>query len=146
MKVAGGTPSGIAAVAKEIDKDSRIYMATEKQYDMTESEVDLSKINALETVDVADYLKSPEDLAFYLSEFFVEHNSTMITAGLRTACRAVGMTVIAEKSGLARESLYKALRPDSQPRVDTILRILSSLGMKVVIQPISSDIEPGTDP
>jgi probable addiction module antidote protein len=116
-------------------------MATEKQYDIAESEFDLEKIKSFETVDVADYLNSPEDLADYLSEFFAESDPAMIAAGLRTASRAVGMSEIAERSGLARESLYKAFRPGSQPRLETIVRVLDSLGMRLVVQPKSIDSE-----
>jgi probable addiction module antidote protein len=111
-------------------------MANEEQYGLAASEFDPEKIKSFETVDVADYLNSPEDLADYLSEFFAEADSTMIAAGLRTAARAVGMTEIAQKSGLARESLYKALRQGSQPRLETIVRVLNALGMQLVVQPI----------
>jgi DNA-binding phage protein len=37
-------------------------------------------------------------------------------------------------SGLAREALYKALRPNSQPRFDTIARVCTALGIKLVAQ------------
>ena len=41
------------------------------------------------------------------------------------------MTEIAKASGLTREALYKALRPDSQHRLDTIKRVCTALGVKL---------------
>ena len=38
--------------------------------------------------------------------------------------------------GLTREALYKALRPTSHPRFDTIARVCTALGVKLVAQPM----------
>jgi probable addiction module antidote protein len=54
--------------------------------------------------------------------------------------RARGMTEVAKTSGLTREALYKALRPNSQPRFDTILRVCHALGVKLVAQ--ASPVQP----
>lgn len=40
----------------------------------------------------------------------------------------------AKAAGLTREALYKALRPDAQPRFDTINRVCAALGVKLVVQ------------
>jgi probable addiction module antidote protein len=44
----------------------------------------------------------------------------------------------ARASGLTREALYKALRPNSQPRFDTIARVCTALGVKLVAQPAAA--------
>jgi probable addiction module antidote protein len=49
--------------------------------------------------------------------------------------KAKGMTEIAKASGLTREALYKALRADSQPRLDTIQRVCTALGVKLSVVP-----------
>jgi probable addiction module antidote protein len=46
------------------------------------------------------------------------------------------MTEVALASGLTREALYKALRPTSHPRFDTIARVCTALGVKLVAQPV----------
>jgi probable addiction module antidote protein len=46
------------------------------------------------------------------------------------------MSEIAKASGLAREALYKALRPDAQPRFDTISRVCQALGVRLVAQAV----------
>jgi probable addiction module antidote protein len=48
------------------------------------------------------------------------------------------MAQIAEKTGIGREALYKALRADFQPRFDTISRVCKALGVKLVVQPTHS--------
>jgi len=50
---------------------------------------------------------------------------------------ARGMTEIAKAAGITREALYKALRPDSAPRFDTISRVCAALGVRLVAQPLS---------
>ena len=54
----------------------------------------------------------------------------------KAIARARGMTEIAQASGLAREALYRALRPDAKPRFDTINRVCHALGVKLVAQPL----------
>jgi probable addiction module antidote protein len=38
------------------------------------------------------------------------------------------MSELAKASGLTREALYKALRPDAKPRYDTIAKVCGALG------------------
>jgi len=46
------------------------------------------------------------------------------------------MTELAKAAGIAREALYRALRPDSAPRFDTISRVCTALGVRLVAQPV----------
>ena len=48
------------------------------------------------------------------------------------------MSDIAKAAGLGRESLYKALRPNSQPRMETMTRVLGALGVRLVAEVIGS--------
>ena len=57
-------------------------------------------------------------------------------AALGDIARARGMSEIAKVSGLTREVLYKALRPDAQPRFDTISRVCGALGVRLVAQAV----------
>jgi probable addiction module antidote protein len=111
-------------------------MTTVKDDDRATGELSGSKIEPFPEFDVAEHLDSPEILAAYLSDFFAEGDPAMIAEALRTASRAKGMAEVASKAGLARESLYKALRPGSQPRLETILRVLNALGLQLVVQPL----------
>jgi len=109
--------------------------------------VDPSDAGTFPVFDIAAHLDSPEVVATYLSDFFAEGDPAMIASALSDAARAKGMPEVAEKSGLARESIYKALRPGSQPRLETIIRVLKALGFQLAVQPIlnvekSDDDEP----
>jgi probable addiction module antidote protein len=48
------------------------------------------------------------------------------------------MTEIAKAAGITREALYKALRPDSAPRFDTVSRVCAALGVRLVAQAVHS--------
>jgi predicted transcriptional regulator len=50
---------------------------------------------------------------------------------------ASGMSAIAERAGLGRESLYKALTPGAKPRYDTVLKVLHSLGVKLAVSAVA---------
>jgi probable addiction module antidote protein len=106
-----------------------------------ESEFDLDAIGALPTYDPADYLKSEQSVVAYLNHFLEEGDPGMIAEALGVAARARGMTEVAKDAGMAREALYKALRPESSPRFETILKVLKAFGIKLVAQPIHSDTE-----
>jgi len=79
--------------------------------------------------DAADYLKSDEDMAAYLEATLEEGDAALFTAALGDVARAKGMTAIARKTGLGRESLYKALSPDGNPEFATVLKVMRSLGL-----------------
>lgn len=96
----------------------------------------MTKIADLPTFDMAEHLKTDEDVAAYLSLVLEEDDPAELANALGVIARARGMTEIASASGLTREALYKALRPGSQPRFDTILRVCRALGVRLTVQPL----------
>ena len=83
--------------------------------------------------DVSDYLRTPEDMAAYLEACIEEADgdATFIAKALGDIARAQGMTQVARDAGLSRESLYKALSGERSPSFDTILKVVSALGLKL---------------
>ncbi|QKM63574.1 putative addiction module antidote protein [Polynucleobacter antarcticus] len=81
--------------------------------------------------DVADHLRTPQEMAAYLEACIEESNGdpAFITKALGDIARAKGMTQVAKDAGLSRESLYKALSGDHSPGFDTILRVMHALGL-----------------
>jgi probable addiction module antidote protein len=65
-----------------------------------------------------------------------EGDPAMLAAALGDIARARGMSEIAKASGLTREALYKALRPNAQPRFDTVSRVCAALGVRLVAQAV----------
>lgn len=96
------------------------------------------RIADLTDFDATEYLDSEQAIAEYLTVVLEENDATLLAAALGDIARARGMTDIAKASGLSREALYKALRPDAQPRFDTISRVCTALGVKLVAQPLHS--------
>ena len=95
------------------------------------------RIADLPEFDPAEHLKSEADVAAYLTAIMEENNPALLAAALGDIARARGMSEIAKTSGITREALYKALRPNAQPRFDTISRVCEALGVRLVTQPIN---------
>jgi probable addiction module antidote protein len=85
----------------------------------------------LSTFDVADYLESEETIAEYLSAILEQGDVDLLISAIGDVAKSRGMSQIASASGLGRESLYKALALGAKPRFETILKVLSSLGMQI---------------
>jgi len=83
--------------------------------------------------DVAEHLRTPEEMAAYLEACLEEANgdAAFIAKALGDIARAKGMTQVARDAGLSRESLYKALSGERTPGFDTILKVVAALGLKL---------------
>ena len=86
--------------------------------------------------DAAAHLETKDDMALYLEAAFEEKDPALISAVLGDIARAKGMAQIAEKTGLGRTSLYKALSPDGHPEFETILKVVDALGLELCVTPI----------
>lgn len=88
--------------------------------------------------DVAEHLRTPEEMAAYLEACIAESNgdAAFIAKAIGDIARAKGMTQVARDAGLSRESLYKALSGERSPGFDTILKVIGALGMELHAQPI----------
>ena len=83
--------------------------------------------------DIAEHLRTPEEMATYLEACFEEADgdAAFIAKALGDIARAKGMAQVARDAGLSRESLYKALSGDRSPSFDTILKVIGALGLKL---------------
>lgn len=83
--------------------------------------------------DVAEHLRTPEEMAAYLEACLEEAkgDAAFIAKALGDIARAKGMTQVARDAGLSRESLYKALSGDRSPGFDTILKVVGALGLQL---------------
>ncbi|MCU0351634.1 MAG: putative addiction module antidote protein [Flavobacterium sp.] len=88
--------------------------------------------------DIADYLDSNEMVAEYLNEVLENGNENDLINAIGNVAKAIGMTKIAEKSGLSRPSLYKALSDGAKPQFSTIMKVLRAVGGQVTVNPISA--------
>jgi len=83
--------------------------------------------------DVAEQLRTPEDMAAYLDAWLAEAPEDVagIARALGDIARARGMAQVARDAGLSRESLYKALSRNGNPSLATILKVTKALGMRL---------------
>lgn len=86
--------------------------------------------------DLAEYLGSEAVISEYLNQTIADGDMAALAHALGVAARARGMTEVARDSGITREALYKALRPGSTPRIETVNRVCRALGVRLVAQPI----------
>ena len=89
--------------------------------------------------DAADYLKTPEVIAAYLTEAFETNDAAYICTALDTVARAKGIGDVAKATGLSRESLYKTFKETANPEFDTVRRVMQSFGVKLVAEPIDDE-------
>lgn len=87
--------------------------------------------------DISDYLDSNEMIAEYLNEVLEEGDDSEIVTAIGHIAKAIGMTKIAEDTGLSRPSLYKALSEGSKPQFSTIMKVLRAIGGQIQINPIT---------
>jgi probable addiction module antidote protein len=95
----------------------------------------MTKIANLPEFDMAEHLTDDEAIAQYLTIVLAENDPSALADALGTVARARGMASIAHSAGIGREALYKALRAGAQPRFDTVQRVCTALGLKLVVQP-----------
>jgi len=87
----------------------------------------------LRRYDVAEHLRTPEEMALYLDACIEESegDAAFIAKGLGDIARARGMSQVAKDAGLSRESLYKALSGERSPDFATILKVTRALGVRL---------------
>jgi probable addiction module antidote protein len=92
------------------------------------------RIADLPDFDMAEQLKSEEDIAAYITMVIEDGDA----AELGVAAKARGMSEVAKSTGITREALYKALKPNAKPRFDTINKVCAALGVRLVAQPANT--------
>ena len=89
--------------------------------------------------DVAEHLRTPEEMAAYLDAWLEEapDDASGIAKALGDIARAKGMSQVAKDAGLSRESLYRALSAEGNPSFATVLKVARALGVKLHAQAAS---------
>ena len=87
--------------------------------------------------DEADYLKTEEDIAAYVTEALATGDTAVIAHALGVIARTRGMSRIASETGLSRESLYRALSAEGNPEFTTVLRIMEAVGLRLTAEPVT---------
>ncbi len=83
--------------------------------------------------DVVNYLRDEEDMAGYLEAAMEDGHPTVIAGAIGDIARAIGMTDVARRAGIGRESLYKALSANGNPEFATIMKVIGVLGFRLTV-------------
>ena len=86
-------------------------------------------------LDIAEYLDNEEIVAEYLNLVSESDDPALFLRAIGHIARSKGMSQIAEKTGLGRESLYKALDEKAHPRFETIFKVLNAMGIQMTLVP-----------
>ncbi len=81
--------------------------------------------------DPAEHLETEEDMVAYLNVALEEGDLSLIMATLGDIARAQRMAVVAQETGLGRESLYKSLSTNGNPEFATVLKVVRALGLRL---------------
>jgi probable addiction module antidote protein len=82
--------------------------------------------------DISEHLRTPEEMAAYLQACLEEapDDAAFFAKALGDVAKAKGMAQVALDAGLSRESLYKALSGERTPNFDTVLKVMTALGIR----------------
>lgn len=90
--------------------------------------------------DVADYLKTEEDIAAYLEAASAEGDPQVLAVAMGDVVRARNVSQIARDAGLTREGVYKALSVEGNPSFATVVKIAGALQLEVAFRPRSKRV------
>jgi probable addiction module antidote protein len=84
--------------------------------------------------DPASYLQTEEDILYYLEAAMEGNDPKHIAGALGDVARSKGMSEIARKAGVGRQALYNALSENGNPTLETLVGVLSALGLQLTVQ------------
>ena len=87
--------------------------------------------------DPAEYLETEEQVFAYLDDIFKSGDPGLIITAIGDVAKARGMSKIADDANRGRESLYKSLSQGGNPSFETIIKVLSSLGLRLQPAPVA---------
>lgn len=83
--------------------------------------------------DAAELLATPADIAAYLDAYLEDGTPEEMLRALNTIARSRGMTALARDTGISREALYRAFSDSGNPTLDTLLRVMKALGVRLAV-------------
>lgn len=89
----------------------------------------------LKVWDASEHLNSEDVIFAYMNAAMEDGDPALFTAALGDVARARGMTEIARKAGVSRESLYRALSNEGNPEFATILKVMNAMGLRMSVAP-----------
>ena len=83
--------------------------------------------------DAAEVLNTPADIAAYLDAYLEDGTPQELLRAVNTIARSRGMSDLARQTGISREALYRAFSENGNPTLDTLLRVMKALGVRLAV-------------
>lgn len=83
--------------------------------------------------DAAETLNTPADIAAYLDAYLEDGTPEELLRAVNTIARSRGMSELARQTGISREALYRAFSENGNPTLDTLLRVMKALGVRLAV-------------
>jgi probable addiction module antidote protein len=77
-------------------------------------------------------------IAEYLNTVLEDGESSNLIVAIGYIAKEIGMTKIAEKTGMSRPGLYKVLSDGAKPQFGTIMKVLKAIGGQITVKPMSA--------
>lgn len=100
------------------------------------------KIGDLKVWDASEHLDGEEMIFAYVNAAMEEGDPALLAAALGDIARARGMTEIARKAGMSRESLYRALSSEGNPELATVMKVMKALGLRMSVTSADAERNP----
>ena len=85
--------------------------------------------------NTSDYLNSPEEVAAYIEAVLEEDDPALLLMALRNVAESQGgVAMMAKQSGLSRESLYRTLSKNGNPKISALMSIMKALGLHLSVK------------
>lgn len=88
----------------------------------------------LSRFDAAEFLTEPEDQAELLADAMATGDAHVVAKAIGIVARAHGMSGVATATGIKRQALYRAFSEDGNPTLETMLKVLPALGLRMRIE------------
>lgn len=89
-----------------------------------------------EEATIRELRDDPDYAAEYLKAALEDSDEPkVLLIALRQLAKARGIAKIAKQAHIERESLYRALSPNGNPRFSTIMAITKALGLTLTVEP-----------
>lgn len=81
--------------------------------------------------------KDPDFAAEYLKAALEDEDEPrVLLIALRHLAQAQGITKVAKAAGIERESLYRALSKDGNPRLSTLVAVTKAIGLRLTVEAV----------
>ncbi|PNU04453.1 addiction module antidote protein [Novosphingobium guangzhouense] len=88
----------------------------------------------LTNFDPAEHLTEVEDQAELLADAVASGDASIIARAIGIVARAHGISDLSRATGMKRQQLYRAFGPEGNPTLETMVKVLPALGLRMRIE------------